>query len=276
MNDGRIIRLYFKTQNEALKAFDDIKSVKLCTNDTHLNSIRQIKEMYDKQDQKGEKELYVSKDKKIAVVLFKDFENNTYYDYLKYIVFTQKLIPHTLWTVSNPKTFVANMLNKGWISWNVHSVRQYGQPRLKKPSKLAGMRMSFPVTFRKAKCQCFIEGNDVWVKHRDYFSKSWSPPNGDLGKSQDYYLNKYFDKQRNKKFIYSDSWGSVVLRNEAWITIKNIIPAKEYMNKYAMMNELIQAYKSYYSLSRVDVYWGQMLQAIVDEIFDNNKFYVAE
>lgn len=267
MNSGEILRLYFRTSDEALKVFDDVKSVELYTDDSHLKPIKQIKEIYDKQSQHKGRELYVSKDKKIAVILYKDLEDDTYYDYLQYVIFTQEFTPRVLWTASNPKTFVDDILSKGWISWEVHSVRRYGQPRLKKPSELSGMRMSFPVTFCKAKCQCFIKDNDIWIKHRDYFSESWSPPEGDFGKSQDHYLDKYFNKQRNQKFIYSDSWGSIVLRNEAWIVVKNIIPAKKYMGKYVMMNELLQAYKDYYNLANVDICWNQMLQEIVDEIF---------
>ncbi len=28
---------------------------------------------------------------------------------------------------------------------------------------------------------------------------------------------------KKTKFIYSDSWGSIILRNEAWITIENLV-----------------------------------------------------
>lgn len=39
-----------------------------------------------------------------------------------------------------------------------------------------------------------------------------------------YYLKKYFNTDKSEKFIYADCWGSIILRNEVWILIKDIIP----------------------------------------------------
>ena len=47
-----------------------------------------------------------------------------------------------------------------------------------------------------------------------------------------YYLKKYFEKTKSEKFIYSDCWGSIILRNEAWIKLENLIP----LCKYREMN----------------------------------------
>lgn len=38
-----------------------------------------------------------------------------------------------------------------------------------------------------------------------------------------YFAEKYLGKNRPRKFIYGDSWGSVIMRNEAWIRLENLI-----------------------------------------------------
>jgi hypothetical protein len=42
-----------------------------------------------------------------------------------------------------------------------------------------------------------------------------------------YYLEKYFSTSRKEKFVYSDAWGDIVLRNEAWILLKDYLPLVE-------------------------------------------------
>ena len=39
-----------------------------------------------------------------------------------------------------------------------------------------------------------------------------------------YYLKKYFDKIKKDKFTYPDGWGSIILRNNAWLVIRNAVP----------------------------------------------------
>ena len=49
-------------------------------------------------------------------------------------------------------------------------------------------------------------------------------PFHEMGMPLNYFAEKYMGKNRPKKFIYEDSWGYVVARNEAWIKINNLIP----------------------------------------------------
>ena len=74
----------------------------------------------------------------------------------------------------------------------------------------------------KCACQVFIKGNDVWVKHRDYFSPSICEPE-DYGKSLNQLCEKYMGKERSKKFVYEDSWGDLVARSEAWIKLEGLM-----------------------------------------------------
>ena len=45
----------------------------------------------------------------------------------------------------------------------------------------------------------------------------------DFGTPLNYRLHKYFGKTKTKKFMYEDCWSSIVLRNEAWLCIKNLM-----------------------------------------------------
>lgn len=102
-------------------------------------------------------------------------------------------------------------------SITIHSSRQYGQPKLKKPKKLKGIKQAFSVngTERGCKCQCFILSNDIYIKHRDFNS---IPLYGLTIEDE-----KKMGIVRREKFAYQDNWGCVVLRGEAWIILKDVI-----------------------------------------------------
>ena len=90
----------------------------------------------------------------------------------------------------------------------VLSARKHGEPKLKKPKELDGIEQAFSVDWipEKCKCPCYIVGNDIYIKHRDFNS-----------------IELYgTDYEFRRKFIYKDEYGCIVLRGEAWLVIKNI------------------------------------------------------
>lgn len=90
------------------------------------------------------------------------------------------------------------------------SERSWGDPKLPKPKILKGIKQSGSAQFGKCKCPVFFTEEKVYVKHRDWFSASIPIPEAErLG---------IIDKIKNK-FIYNDNFGSVVLRDEAWLEI---------------------------------------------------------
>lgn len=111
------------------------------------------------------------------------------------------------------------------VAFEAYSFRQYGQPKLSKPKELIGIRQIASIPYIPQKCTCpmFINGNDVWIKHGDYFSPSLQTE--EIGAPLEYLANKYADKQKGKKFIYSDAWGSIVLRQEAWLVVRGLVSA---------------------------------------------------
>lgn len=103
------------------------------------------------------------------------------------------------WTIEDAETFLSFVVRQKPLHFVIYSMRKYGQAKLAKPDVLKGIRPVFSVGFGKCKCTCFICGDDLWIKHRDFFSESWQPPSDDIGKGQSYYLQKYFGRKGNEK-----------------------------------------------------------------------------
>lgn len=110
------------------------------------------------------------------------------------------------------------------LEFIMYSFRQYGQPKLSKPKELKSIKQALTIDYiaGKCKCQVFIHKEDVWVKHRDYFSELLKTHIEDIGTPLNYRAKKYMNKNISSKFIYSDNWGAIILRNEAWLRIKNL------------------------------------------------------
>ena len=130
-------------------------------------------------------------------------------------------------TVYYNQAEIDNLISKyqNWFKFSLVSNRIFGEPKLKKPKELNNIKQSGNISFCRNKCKSpyFIKGNDIYIKHRDYFSKSFEPPIEDMGAPLNVILNKYFNKNKANKFVYFDCWGYVVLRNEAWIKLENIM-----------------------------------------------------
>lgn len=104
---------------------------------------------------------------------------NTYriFDYLKNY--------STLSTVYTSKQEIDNLILKyqNWFNFSLVLDRIFGEPKLKKPKELNNIKQSGNISFCRNKCKCpyFIKGNDIYIKHQDYFSKSFEPPIEDMG-----------------------------------------------------------------------------------------------
>jgi hypothetical protein len=80
-----------------------------------------------------------------------------------------------------------------------------------------------------------------------------------------YYLEKYFNKQKNEKFIYPDTWGSIILRNEAWIKLKNYLSLVKTENGSIFAeNVLKEQIKDRYSkgLDKYDMDWMRFYEDV--------------
>lgn len=224
--------IYAETPEKAKKVFssEKVTEVKLYINNEYL---KYIQEMKDKSillnsrttRARGKQEWYKyqSEDGTLRFRLYRD-STDEYYDIAEYQFMSKNsfVYPCTF-TYSNPKD-VYNLFFTQPMTCEIYSYRFYGQPKLSKPKELSGVKQSFSVDYipKKCACQCFVKGDDLWVKHRDFFSAYHKPLPEDNGTPLSYRAKKYFGIKITEKFNYADSWGEIVLRNEAWMVFRNI------------------------------------------------------
>lgn len=168
----------------------------------------------------------------------------TYYAYADYQL-PSNLTERITWTVTNLAE-IDKLLSLGDMEYLIVSRRFWGEPKLDKPKELKGIKSIGGVDFipKHSKPQLFIKDNDLYIKHNDYFSYYWRPPKGErIDMPLSYYANKYFGKNKKEKFCYPDCWGSIILRNEAWLCIKNAIGWAELKNKYRWCREVFSLQK---------------------------------
>lgn len=179
------------------------------------------------------------------------------------------------WNVEGIESFYAMVESQKPIRFTIHSMRKYGQPKLKKPAELKGVTPSFSTEFtRRCRCQCFVLGDDLWIKHRDFFSPSWQPPHGeDPGKGQHYYLKKYFGVKRPQKFCYEDNFADIVLRSEAWLRIENIIRVMVRQEHGVSLEAIIRHMGAALKINSLDLSmdWKRFFEAIINEIRTEEK-----
>lgn len=200
----------------------------------------------------------------IYIELSKDSLDDVYYDFALYQEYINNRIslPITK-TMSNPKE-VWNILSIKQPEYIIYSHRYYGEPKLQKPKELKNIKSIGNAEFIAKKCnpKVFVKNDDVYVQHTDYFSSMWRPPTDEkIDMPLSYYAKKYFNKKRGEKFVYSDCWGSIVLRNEAWIQLKNVIPLIKTEDEYIFANTVIKLQKgdkySDLSLNEAETHWHQ-------------------
>jgi len=228
-------KIYAETAEKAANFFINEKVIKVepYTDTSFMDSISEIKRkseliavQYVSDNRTRQWYKSVLSDGTLRIRLYKDLNDNTFYDIAEYQFMPNgRLIYPCTFTCSNPKD-VCKLFLASQISCEVVSYRFYGQPKLAKPSELKGIKQSFSADYIPKKCSypCFVAGDDLWIKHRDFFSASHRPSDPkDNGTPLIYRAKKYFnmDLSSKEKFIYSDCWGGIVLRNEAWIVFRN-------------------------------------------------------
>lgn len=84
--------------------------------------------------------------------------------------------------------------------------RYYGQPKLKKNKFLNSKTQIGTISFlRRCACKVYEYDGFIYIYHRDWFSSYISKEEA---------VRKGIIDKYNRKFVYNDNFGSVVLRNE--------------------------------------------------------------
>lgn len=284
---GQSLLLYKQSANEipTQDYIGTVVSITPYTDTTYTQYIEIIKQKAEflGYDYRG-RECYKGKYYKgyLIIKLCKDTADNSYYDVVYYQEHTngQYIVP-TLFTLSTSKE-VCKLLSIEEPHYTVYSHRYYGQPKLSKPKALKGIKPIGSATFIQGHCspQIFIENNNIWIKHTDYFSNSWRPPEGErIDMPISYYLQKYFNKSKTEKFIYADCWSSIVLRNEAWIILENYIPVLKTSSRTAFTHSIIKEQRKdkYTQFRTADIegiwsrFWEDMYRVVKERITDTTS-----
>lgn len=229
------IGLYYPTKEELKSKWKDLEILDMQedTNLTYQPIIENIQKQSSRVQEKQNappiaREYYLKTltDGTLVFQLWKDTTDNIYYDSVQY-KFQSRDSPiiTNLWTIISIEEFYVKFFD-GDLSCEIPIYRFYGEPKLSKPKELKGVKQSFTTEwiYKKCTCPCFVKDNDLWIHHKDFFSQSHKPTDLiDYTMPLDYRLKKYFgqDNPTLKHFVYSDCWGDVVLRNEAWIVFRN-------------------------------------------------------
>lgn len=199
----------------------------------------------------------------ILVKLYFDPNINTYYNLAEFQEVKKCAPQFMVWSISTPER-VYNLIKQAKpLEYQIISHRYFGEAKLPKPKQLKNIKSIGKVTFIDNHCnpQVFIKDNDVYIKHTDYFSSNWRPPEKErIDMPLSYYLKKYFDQGRNEKFVYADGWGSIVLRNEAWICLKNYVDYIATEDEIAVVEKIIEQQKN-------DAYTNGGLDVIAEQLF---------
>ena len=89
-----------------------------------------------------------------------------------------------------------------------------------------------------------------------------------------YYLKKYFNKDRNEKFVYPDGYGDIILRNEAWLLLKDVMPLIQTENKDIFAQKILNMQKrDKYSCIRSDnrIEWERFWESVYDCLKNNRN-----
>ena len=70
--------------------------------------------------------------------------------------------------------------------------------------------------------------------------------------------------------MYDDCWGSIILRNEAWIKVENILPKTKIMSELEMKECLFKLFRDMTKLKISDLYngnWERVWENVSKELY---------
>ena len=182
------------------------------------------------------------------IILSKDENDGHFYDFCQYRLHERgKLQIPVLWTISSPKSAYYEL----FTGKTGYFVLEMGK-KPTKPKELKGMKPIGTVSFlNRAACQFFVVGDDLFVKHTDYFSPSYRRDE-DIGTPLEYRARKYGISEKKNKFVYADCWGDIVIRQVAWLKITNIMSLVKRMNHVQVSMEICRLMCKYHGLHQLN------------------------
>lgn len=144
------------------------------------------------------------------------------------------------------------------IEFDIPYIRYYGEPKLTKPKELKGIKEIFSVDYipKKCKCKVYVVGDDLWIHHRDFFSRTI------------YDHSVAF----RKKFVYNDTFGAVVLRNEAYLKVTGF--CRYIDERCRLVHEVMRLFEQKMEMKEYeleDTNDSRMFEDIVNKLYKMNK-----
>ena len=274
LSDGHILKLYFTSVNEAKNQYPDAE----ITENNDYRYLKYIEKIQSAAVQSANKERGFETREvyklelpigTALVRMSKDNNDGVYYDFCEYQIMENTDFVYPIGFIwSDPKEFCDKYLIEP-LEYEILSFRRHIDPKLAKPKELKGIKPSGKVMWLgdKATCQYFIKDNDVYIKHRDYFSPTYCKPE-DIGTPLEYRLNKYGIKPAKNKFIYPDNWGAIVLRNEAWIKLNNLIPIiRQSSTPRLLGGQISELQRKYHKFTRkLDMEWDRFWEELCGQL----------
>lgn len=266
--DGHTLLLYYRTQTDAQENWPDAV-IEEYDDQSHVEYIQRMLEaaiIHKTGERIGSTAHILKLDTPVGVCvvqLFQDDTDGVWLDFCKYQLWkTGAVVMPFGWNLSNPADFCKRFL----FPQAEYAVLSSGRNH-RKPKELSGIRKFASVDFSKCKCQLFLKGDDLYIDHHDYFSPLWRPPADDIGKPQNYYLNKYFGgTTRREKFVYADNWAGIVLQNKAWLRITNFVPMVKILNASQISQKVWPMIREYHRWPPYErnMEWERFLEDITE------------
>ena len=263
--DGHTLNLYYRTQAEAQEHWPDA-IIEDYVGQSHVAYIQQMLEAATScttAERNGSIVHVLRMDTPMGICIVQLMQNsvdNVWFDFCQYQLWkTGVVVVPFGWNLTNPADFCKQFL----FPQAEYVVLSSGKNH-KKPQELCGIMKFASVSFGKCKCQLFLKGDDLYINHHDYFSRSWRPPADDLGKPTTYYLKKYFGITKSEKFCYADCWGDIVLQNKAWLRITNFVPMVKILNAPQIAKKVWPMIREYHNWPshEQNTDWEQFLDCV--------------
>lgn len=172
VEDGSSLALYYPNIEKAREHFPQAEIVEHTdlTHIEHINRMLDAAEICMTAERNGSTVYQLRFNTSAGACLawlFQDIHDESWYDFCDYQLWRSgSTAAPILKTMSDPATFCKQFL----FPRAEYAVLSYGG-KLQKPVEIKGVRKFASVSFAGLRqCQLFLSGNDLYIKHNDYFS----------------------------------------------------------------------------------------------------------
>lgn len=243
---GHTLLLYYPTREKAQENHPDA-TITECTDQSYMKYIDQMfnaaDELCGTVERKGSV-VYLLRFNTLAgtcyATLHKDISDGIWYDFCEYRFWKSgALIVPIAMTLSNPGTFCKQFL----FPKSEYTVLCAGR-KLSKPKELRGIAKFASVPFEGVcQCQLFLNDNDLYIKHNDYFSET--RPSGKI------------DPRTGIE-------GRILYIRHAWVRITNFVPLVKLLNDAEISATVWPMLRDFHrwSASEYNMGWSRFLEGV--------------